>query len=169
MFYYTKMCPYCGARYEHRNSLDAKYHLGNPFLRCSHCGKEFIDKDCIEIETTTLKLQKELLIEAIILDLSRSESDGVLSHIKHKGEAKKILESGGIIYNDELCESIIRTMNQNYLNRLKSIGCEYHPLDKGKFFYSKHNMTLLEYIEKYINEDGTRKDNSLAFKKGYYS
>lgn len=162
------MCPYCGTRYEHTSDLDQKLHIGNPFLRCSHCGKEFIDKDCFELETANLKLQKELLVEAVLYDLTKSSNGGTFSRIKFKGEAKRIVESGGLISNDILCESLLRTLNQEYVERLKSIQYEYNPLDKSRFFYPKYNMKLNDYIEKYINEDGSYKDSSLGFKKGYY-
>ena len=168
MFYITKKCPYCGSSYQFTTSAENNKAIGNPFLRCSHCVKEFIDTDYFEVETLTDKELNKLLIDAVILDLCGKDSIGVIERIKYGGKAKEIVNTGGQIRSNAICESLIRTMNEEYCAQLESIKRPVSHIDKKRFYFPKYRMSLEEYISKHLNSEGKSSDDSINFKPGYY-
>lgn len=62
MYRQEKRCPYCETPYE----LNGKYkhsYIASPFIRCSHCHKEFLDEECHEWLTLSPEERERYLAE----------------------------------------------------------------------------------------------------------
>lgn len=62
MYRQEKRCPYCEAPYELKGKYKHSY-IASPFIKCSHCHKEFLDEECHEWLTLSPEERERYLAE----------------------------------------------------------------------------------------------------------